>query len=322
MNFMRIGISALLASALFVTACGKPNVTGQYVLAGDDGAVMLQLVQTPDQTLTGQINSAYIDKSGKVEQVQRLVTGVTDNGAITLATKANSFLEGQAGYTGRLSGNTLTLTGQSGTMALKKSSAATFEKALVSIQTKSEAILEERAAAKEKANAAAQRAGYYKNVGNAADWLADANKAIAYHLEHVPPATNRYAELSAKVAGMLQKARAETDSIERGQIAIDMRQETYEANQVKYAIDDVEREAASQSRFYESNNIKGGVADCKTSTALATEERAACTRLVSAAATFDQGIGKLQAILLDCRNAYATETKRMNSLIEQAIALH
>ncbi len=133
---MRFILIVVLVASLI--GCGQPSVSGQYIAADDRGAVMLRLVEAPDQTVSGELDFASIDASGKIKRTQKQVTGSADHDGITLTAESDSLVEGRTEYTGSVDGTAITLTGPNGKLFLRRGDSDTFDRALARLKTVSE----------------------------------------------------------------------------------------------------------------------------------------------------------------------------------------
>jgi hypothetical protein len=69
---------------LALMACSKADVSGTYVASDPNMAMMLQLEETPDNRISGQLAFLTIDSNGHIESKTAAVSGAADGSAITL----------------------------------------------------------------------------------------------------------------------------------------------------------------------------------------------------------------------------------------------
>lgn len=106
-----IGCAAVLGLLTALSGCGPKSVSGGYIAKGPDTVVWLQLVETPDKHITGQLNSTSIDKSGQLVYVTAPVAGAVDGETISLSFKRDALLASSVQLAGSVDGDTLHLRG-------------------------------------------------------------------------------------------------------------------------------------------------------------------------------------------------------------------
>ena len=142
---MRLRVVSCCLSVLCLLCACHRNISGSY-LASDNGAVCwLEVVRTPDRHLTGQLASSVLKPDGQIEQTAATVTGAIDGENVTIS--GSGFL-GLSEFTlsGTLDWNTLTLTGaQPIPISFKRATVGEFQSAESALNTRSQAILKEKA---------------------------------------------------------------------------------------------------------------------------------------------------------------------------------
>lgn len=84
----------LMAMLLALTSCGRATATGSYLARFTNGLARLQLVQSGDHTITGEIDWASYDANGKLTSSSASANGAIDGSTVNLTFKGNGFLSG------------------------------------------------------------------------------------------------------------------------------------------------------------------------------------------------------------------------------------
>jgi len=80
----RITQIAAVGIVLPLMACSKADVSGTYLASDPDMAMMLQLAESSDDRISGQLSFITIDSDGHVESKTAAITGAADGSAIKL----------------------------------------------------------------------------------------------------------------------------------------------------------------------------------------------------------------------------------------------
>ena len=80
----RITRIAALGIVLPLLACSKADVSGNYLASDPNMAMMLQLVEAPDNRISGQLAFIILDANGRIENKTAAVTGAADGSAMNL----------------------------------------------------------------------------------------------------------------------------------------------------------------------------------------------------------------------------------------------
>jgi len=116
----RIHFSLALV-VLTLLCCGKNgSISGQYLSKFTDGIGFLQLVETPDRHVTGQLETVTVDSNGKLDTKSVQVAGAVDGQNITLTLGESSLLSRALPASRTLARGKLTLTyGPQSTISLQ-----------------------------------------------------------------------------------------------------------------------------------------------------------------------------------------------------------
>jgi hypothetical protein len=97
---------------------------------GDNGAFLVQIVQTADGHLTGRYEQVVLQPDGKLDDLNASVTGATDGRTVAITIKPSELLAGSFPVSGTVDGHLLHLTGGGNgsnlTLNLVKSDEADF----------------------------------------------------------------------------------------------------------------------------------------------------------------------------------------------------
>lgn len=235
-----LGVAALL----LLPGCEK-SISGSYLASDQRAVCWLQLVQTPDNHVTGQLDALIMKPDGSVERDSISVTGASDGNNVSL--KGSSFLGLESVMlSGSLQGDELALTGSQSLTAqtipatFTRSSVTAYQAQVAELNARAQTIVRVNAAARAKAEAereAAQARAEEEQIAaqNAADAEREASQAqmqavnavgnlvnaidqtIAkmqtfdteadVHLARFPGAEKTYQEITAKMAQCVETER-------------------------------------------------------------------------------------------------------------------
>src|SRR5580658_4882065 len=74
-----------IAVALAVLSGCQREISGKYIAKFSNGVYWLQLVRTPDNHLTGQLESSILGKEGTIDRNSVPVTGAVNAGNVTIS---------------------------------------------------------------------------------------------------------------------------------------------------------------------------------------------------------------------------------------------
>ena len=156
-SVQRLAVVILL---LGLIGCGRSNHSGEYLASTATTVVRLQIVETADKHLSGQMEVSNMNPEGQIHYIDWSVGGVADGSDISLNLKPTSLLLGVVNVSGSLSGNKLTLTGgisgtSSDSYVLYRSSLDQYRTALAALKRQSAATIKQRREAAVKAVIAA-----------------------------------------------------------------------------------------------------------------------------------------------------------------------
>ena len=321
----------VIAAVVLLNGCQR-DISGMY-LASDKAAVCwLQLVRTPDNHLTGQLDASVLGSDGKVERSSMSLAGAVDGENVTLSGSVSLGLQPTT-LSGTLDGNSLTLTGiQATPFILKRSRLSDYQTQLNALNARSQAIL----AAKESANVRQRTAQVLQFLSSQIDQaVGDMQKFDSeadMHLSRLPGAEEQYRAITEKVAQYVNREHQlqghPNASVVRGQLNV-------AANQAAIATDQLHNSALSfQFNLEASEKPLTAKVDhleqaCHVAvspgdlTAAQNDERIdACKQLSLAVTAFRQKLVALSTGLAHLEQVYVTEKSSQQGLIRSAQRLY
>jgi len=236
---MRIRWAGILGVALLLTACGTPDASGIYVATSDHDATLIQLVQTPDGKVTARLQTATIGADGVVATKSGDADGSVSGNDLILRPASAWFGGLQA--SGTFTGSALTLTGQGGTVTVKRSTLDAFDKAVANLQSVAAERRTEIAGAKAKLNqqlaqAQSERetADRVLQVNNVTARINEATRNLNDGLARSPDFARRASDNTALIARMVERAPSLGD-VQRGQLSVAANQVEVRTNQIEVA---------------------------------------------------------------------------------------
>jgi hypothetical protein len=236
---MRICWPGIVAVTLLLAGCGKPDASGIYVVKSDNEATLIQLVQTPDGKLTGRVQSAMVGSDGVIANKSGDADGSVSGNELIL--RPTSVWLGGLQASGALTGSTLTLTGQGGTVTAERSTLESFDKAVAHLQSvaadRRTAVagarlkLNEQLAQAQSDRETADRASQVSAAAARIDELtANMNETLA----RSPDFGKLASANTARISRMVQTAPSLSD-VQRGQLSVAANQVEVGTNQIEVA---------------------------------------------------------------------------------------
>lgn len=306
-----------MSAILLVASCGQPSISGQYVFADDDEAVLLQLVETPDKKLSGQFDITTLNDKGKIESRQMQVEGATGGNIVTLTTKPSSFFDGKIGFTGKVEGSKISFTSSGASFEVTKQNSKVYQKAVSALEDTSKAQLQKIALAKEQEEKQRQTANYVAQLNDMSMRLREETKAVSQHIEAVKKADAAYPAISAKMSQILQAKRTEPDSYKRNQMDYQLNQGTYSTNQVTWQFENSADFAEDQTAKYVAK-VAPAIESCLSVPLEIAELRSACDNLNASAPPFKARIDELLGLVKKTKATYEAESARQKAIITEA----
>jgi hypothetical protein len=215
------------------------GISGTYVGKADNGAVLVQLVQTDDRRLTGRYEQVVLKPDGKLDDVNATITGATDGKTVAVTITPNEFLAGSFVASGTIQGRVLHLSGggHGSNLAfdLINSEEVEFRTQVAILTNRANEIRETRErqeATQRQAKLEADQLAYLKNLTRR---MAAFTSKADVELAKFTPAEQRYRTITKRMRAALVREQSihggGQASVTRSQISIDVNQAAINADQ-------------------------------------------------------------------------------------------
>ena len=105
-------LRSIAALALFALAsCGRPSVTGTYLMSAADGTMVMTIVESAQHSLTGSAEILTIAADGTLADNELAVTGAIQGMTVTVTWKAEELLSTARSYAGTFDDRQITIDG-------------------------------------------------------------------------------------------------------------------------------------------------------------------------------------------------------------------
>jgi chromosome segregation ATPase len=196
-------IPICLALALTLASGCQREISGVYVAKFPDGVCRLQLVRTPDNRLSGQLETAVLKADGKIERNSVSVSGAINGTNVTMS--ASTLGIQVVTLSGTLDGNELTLTGgQPDTLVLRRSDLNGYQTEIKALNIKSEQITANAAAV---ARAAQAQEHFSSEINRILRQMQDFDANADLHLSRFPGAEERLHAITVKMEEYVNRER-------------------------------------------------------------------------------------------------------------------
>lgn len=154
-NTVTRSASLVLAVTLVLSGCQR-DISGKYLAKYTDGICWLQLVRTPDDHLTAQMETDQLHPDGKIERNVVALSGAANGDSITLSASTLGF--STVTLAGSIEHGKLTLIGlQPAPLVLSRSEIAEYQRELTALNSRSQKIVAAIQAAAARAKAEQER---------------------------------------------------------------------------------------------------------------------------------------------------------------------
>ncbi|SPE22764.1 hypothetical protein SBA5_360002 [Candidatus Sulfotelmatomonas gaucii] len=348
-----------LTALILITGCHR-DISGSYLATDQNSVAWLQLVRTPDNHLTGQLAASIVKPDGTIEHSNVSVSGAVDGENVTLS--GSGFLGLQSFIlAGTLKGDTLTLTGaQPIPVTLKRATLTVYQQQIATLNTRSQAILKEGAAAEaaeaqqrateaqERVQAETQQIAeriaaqaeqrtfelqekFVSDIVSITGRMARFDSEADSNLDKFPNVEKSYEGITAKMQEYVERERQLTGnpnaSAMRGQLSVAVSQGPLRTEEIhnpavslKSALDGNIKSLADQATYFEQQ-CRAGPNSSKFTPAEIQNIIAACQRLDSAVIPFRQKVNQLSAGLSHLEDIYRRERDSQQRLIQESQGL-
>ena len=292
--------SALIAVAIALSACGKNEASGVYVLANDNEVALIQIIEDEGHKLTGRVQTSTIGTGGDVVEKSSNFDG-SANGSELLLRPSSIWLGGMQA-SGTYDRNGINLTGQGFTFTAKRSSLEDYQTAVMHLREVSAKRSVERAVVVEQAQrddaqtkATEVEARGATKVQNAADNITKLAARLDSGLTRIPDFGK---VVTANTARMERTVRASASMSEsqRWQLGVQAQQVIVGSNQIEVARN--QAAVSADAIIGEVNSLRDGtekICGVNPSTRLAAPCNAAHSALQAARASSERVNARLEA---------------------------
>lgn len=324
----RPAFSVLLVALLGLAGCSR-SATGLYVHKSSHGLARLQLVEAPEQHLTGQLDIVGYDANGKWISRPLAVEGSRDGSAVSLTLKSPGVSLDALLASGQFSWGRLKLIGNFGagikTVVFESATDADYQTALQALRVAEQKIVQASQIAEQQRAAAQIRTQWISSVD---EFITKMNHFEAEAPKRLDQWNRTRAALAAVTQDMNKKLNLERKLsgqayyVQRGQISVAINQEEIGTEQFESAINNLNATLGQ--------NIASRIADarrandtCKTprvmkERTLFPELADACTRLSNALSAAEPVYSEVVSGLAQLELTYRNERQRQTAIIAES----
>jgi hypothetical protein len=330
-----VGIASFILALAAATSAAWSNASGTYVDRDANAVAMLQLVQTSDGHVTGQLTVVEIDASGKLVDGNASVTGVIDGQVITLQIRPIFLLATATNYSGRVDSTHIELNGpvDAGTLSrlvLKRGEIFDFQAGSEELKSRSREIIQARAAHERMAKAETALHKFIEHIDKLISQMESFRKSVAANINLYSESQARYRTITAKMQAYLDRernlagdpkvavARSQIAvSISQGEVAMDQAHVKFQAFNMPLLQDN----RLIRTQLEESERECRGARNPTPSESVSTEQtpvNATCLRLIEAAKLYKESVKQIGTAHDQTEAAYSTEHQRQSAILSDA----
>lgn len=319
--------------SLLLSGCRKNSVSGSYITKDAHGVMLLQLVETPDHRLSGQLIWSETGTNGKIIQSSTSLTGAVDGENITLQTNTLFGLSNKA-ISGTFNGDSLTLTAADLPAAtLSRVNIATYQAQLseqekqargTAVANQAEQLRQRQAQQAEdvRQRQIQQQQRTVAQINETADHMEHFLAEVDSRLNLLPDAEKRYEAITDKVSGYVSRERSLAGpryAVERGQLdgeayqaSMATDQELYTIQSIGWSLHNNITPLVNNASELETRCRQGGFSS------LGADESNACERLGKVSPDFEQKYQAIVAALTHADAVYKQQKARQQALLQEA----
>jgi hypothetical protein len=325
----RCAIVMAVGACLSLFGCGDQSASGEYVGGSSTEVDRLQLVETPDWHLMGQLEISQLKPDGHIEYLNFAVTGAADGSNVSLSMKLPVPLTPAVDMSGTLAWNGITLTGgtlggQSNTYTLRRGDDNQYQIALRALRTQAAQVSRDRAVAQAKAEAQAEQArqlAQERTVAQQINQLSDQMERIestaTENLQKFPAVASHYRDITSKMEEYLARERSLAGDqgafSARSQLTLTINQgtiATYQLHdQVELVRDDFDGNATPMTKAAQTAK-----SDCENPNIQTDELKTACTRFLQIFPAYSKTYMDMIMGLADLEATYRSEEQKQRDL--------
>jgi len=319
----RIKWAAALGLITALAGCGPKSISGGYLGKSPGTVVWLQLVETPDKHITGQLNTTSIDKNGKLLYITAPVTGAVDGESISLSFRRDALLAATVQLAGTVNGDTLNLrggpTGEEVILHRAKDDELTAEKQELAAQ--SQRFLAAKAEAAQRADAARREKQQLDEVRSLTQSVTRLNADVPRRVAQLLTAEKAYADITAKMRKLVQRQQALAGNpgagVARNDVVVNLNQNLVNSNQAH-----ISANWAAQSLRTDIkpviDRLTAAEQSCHQAGAAASPANEACQALLAVAPAAGLNAQAANSAIARVEAAYARERSQQEELFRTA----
>lgn len=331
---LSIGKRALLIATLVCTmSCveARAGTSGVYISRFTNAVEMLQLVETPDHHVSGQLQAVIHTGDGNIETDSYQVSGAADGSNITLTLKLNALLSDPVTETGAFDGDKLELTGKLGadqpqTLVFAKSTVTEFLSLANVVRDQARFAKVRKVTAEEKQKEEEVEQEFVSGTAKLANRMQHFVSVAEALLPKFPIVEKQYQTISSNMYTYYRKERVlagnSNGSVARGQINVALSQASISTdqlhNQVQITQRDFENNIVPLSTQVDSAERSCSIVQTSTprnSDQPKDERDSVCGTLKNAEPQFRQAYDAMAKNLAEAEAAYRQAHKYQQGLV-------
>lgn len=319
----RIGSAAALGLLTALTGCGAKSISGSYIAKSPGTVVWLQLVETPDKHITGQVNTASIDKDGQLVYVTAPVTGAVDGESISLSFKRDALLAATMQLAGTVDGDTLHLRGgQTGDEAtLRRAKDVEFAAGKQELAEQSQQLLAAKADDAQRAETAGREKQQLDEVRNLTQSVNRMNADLPQRVERLLTAEKAYVDITEKMRGLVHRQRELAGNprafVARNQVVVNLNQGLVTSNQTHISVSTAARSMGADVKPV-MERLTAAEQSCHRAGALGGSADVACHALLAAAPEANRNAQAAARAIAQVEATYQRERGQQEELFRTA----
>ena len=328
----RLGWMFLFGLIASIAPASADGLSGTYVGKGNNGAFLIQIVETADGHLTGRYEQVVLQPTGGIDDMNAAITGAADGQTVVVTIKPSVLLSSSMAASGTIQGRLLHLTGGGNgnnlTLNLIRSDEAEFRAQVVALTEQARQINDARA----------RRVSAQRQAQIAADQLAAlqslTERIIVFttkadvELPKFSSAEQRYQNITTHMRNGLSRERSiyggGQASVARGQISVAINQISIQATQLHLGIESENRDFATTVRDLEPEIMAASqrchqahVVTAANPAPVGNEDwNSVCLGVLDAAQKFQQRLSDLRKAFADIEAVWGTEHREEDEIVQ------
>ncbi|MGC9953681.1 MAG: hypothetical protein ABSD21_05345 [Rhizomicrobium sp.] len=325
-NYRLRAFLLLCFAALAMSGCTRTDASGEYMAKFTNGVYRLQLVETSDGHLTGQLDTVVINPQDKIDYNSFAANGVKNGRSVSLSFKQASLLPTSLSGSGTLDYNSLSLTGdinpgKLSTVVFVRASDAQYQSVVNGLISEVNNVAAAKAAAENQKNLLARQHAFATAIEQLVSGMQRFDADAETHLARWPETAQTYREITAQMTAYLNHERdlvGDTEaSVRRGQISAAI-------NQTSIAADQLHNNVQSLQTNFEANvvplmsTLELAMTRCNAAgvTTISDEIKDACADIARANQPFRQSYTAFNNGLAQLESVYQEEREKQAQLVQ------